>query len=120
MGRLPLTLWLISLAFVVRILFLDKGYSGDEGALLRYTQSDWHKILHILIHEAIFPPLTPIFLSLWKEISVSEIWIRMYFVLFGVGSCFLIYRIALLSGNRRFSSIAFLTSLLAPQRFAFS
>ena len=101
-------------AVFLRVIHLDKGISGDEGALLTYAQGGWSDILATLKTEAIYPPLSPFLLSQWLRMGASEIWIRLYFVMFGVGCCVLVYFIASEFAGRKFGMMAMALASLSP------
>lgn len=109
-----LFVFLLLIAIFLRIIGLDKGINGDEGALLTYAHADFSQIFETLKSKAIFPPLTPLLLHTWMMVSTSEIWIRLYFVLFGIGSCLVMYFMALEYGDRRFALLVFLLSAISP------
>lgn len=107
-------LFLLSASLALRLINLDKGFSGDEGALLLYSQGSPFQILERLKDIAIFPPLSAIGLHLWMFFDGSEVWIRMYFVFFGMGSCCLVYFLGREYITERFGLIALFLASVSP------
>lgn len=108
-----LPLLLIGCVFL-RLINLDKGFSGDEGALLFYATGTIAEIMTKLKEISIFPPISALLLHIWMLFGNSELWIRLYFVLFGAGSCYLIYLIGVEYLDRKFGLIALFVSTISP------
>lgn len=107
-------LLLLAVSLALRLINLDKGISGDEGALLLYAQGSPLQILERLKDIAIFPPLSAFGLHLWMFFGNGEVWARMYFVFFGAGSCYLVYLIGREYIDERFGHIALLIASISP------
>lgn len=106
---------ILSLAISLRIIGLDKGYNSDEGWLLKAAGLDLGGILNFLTKgTSVFPPLSVVLMHFWMKLSNSEIWVRSYFVFFGVGLCILNYYMAKLYANSGFALVAFFVSAISP------
>lgn len=110
-----LFLLILVAAICLRFFQLDKGYNSDEGWLLNAASLDLKKLIpHLEQGRSVYPPLSPVLLHFWARLSNSEVWIRSYFVLFGVALCILIYHLGKLFLNERFGMIAFFISAISP------
>lgn len=110
-----LFLLILVIAICLRFIYLDKGYNSDEGWLLRTAGLDLNKLIPFLEQgRSVYPPLSPFLLHFWLKLGISEVWVRGYFVLFGVALCILIYHLGKLFLNERFGMIAFFISAISP------
>ena len=73
---------------------MNKELSGDEINIFSISDQSFDQMISTLITKEVYPPVTYIALHYMMKISRSEIWVRLYFVLFGTGVCFLIYMLA--------------------------
>jgi len=106
---------IIFLCVGLRLVNLDKGYSSDEGWLLKVAGSDFNKIVPALrTGNSVFPPLSPFLVHFWMRVSTAEPWVRGYFVFFGVAICILVYQLGRLFIDRAFGQIAFFASAVSP------
>lgn len=113
-SRIYLFLLLFASA-ILRLINLDRGLSGDEGALLFYAQSNsFSGIIDKLKGVAIYPPMSALALNSWMRLSDSEIWVRLYFVFFGIGTCYMIYLIASEYINKKYGLIALFIAAISP------
>lgn len=106
---------ILLLSISMRLVCLDKGYSADEGWILQAAELDVDELIPTLsegMHP--YPPLSPILLHFWVKLSKAEIWIRSYFVLFGIALCILIYFIGNFYIDKRFGLMAFFISAVSP------
>lgn len=107
-------LFLLAASLALRLINLDKGFSGDEGALLLYAQGSPFQILERLKDIAIFPPLSALGLHLWMFFGNSEVWVRMYFIFFGAGSCYLVYLIGREYIDEGFGLLSLILASVSP------
>lgn len=92
--NLIIIFFLFVLAIFLRSINLNKGYSGDEVITLLSASENFSHIIPTLIKYDAHPPLTSILLHFWMGISHNEIFIRYYFILFGMGVLLVTYFIA--------------------------
>ena len=106
---------ILLIAVSLRFFYLDKGYNSDEGWLLKTAGLDLNKLLPSLGEgRSVYPPLSPFLLHLWIKLNDSEVWVRSYFVFFGLALCILIYIIGKTYLDKRFGLIAFLICAISP------
>lgn len=99
----------------LRFFYLDKGYSSDEGWLLKTAQLDLDELIPFLSEgRSVYPPLSPFLLHFWANINDSEPWIRGYFVVFGISLCVLIYHLGKFYLDERFGLTAFFICAISP------
>lgn len=104
----------LGLSLFFRTLNLNKGISGDEEILSDIAKLNLNQIFETIKQEDVYPPVSHILLHHWMFFSQSEVWIRMYFVLFGMGVCALIYLIGKEYINERFGILALAISAFSP------
>lgn len=106
---------ILFIAICLRLFYLDKGYNSDEGWLLKAAGLEAKRLIPFLAEgRSVYPPLSPFLLHLWIKVSDSEMWIRGYFVLFGVALCTLVYLLGKAYLDERFGLIAFFVAALSP------
>ena len=105
---------LLAIGLSIRMVNLNKEYSGDESSLVEFTHMGFDKMIGELKGRDIYPPLTYILVHLWLLIHDSTAWMRMYFVLFGAGSCLLIYLIANEYLDRKLALLVLLFAVFSP------
>lgn len=115
-------LLLISLAIILRSLNLERGFFGDEAVTLLSASANFDDVVPNLIKYDAHPPLTSILLNFWMNISREEIFIRYYFILFGVGVLFLIYITAYeyANCNNSFALFVLFLSAISPMLISMS
>ena len=104
----------LGLSLFLRTLNLNKGISGDEGILSDIAKLDLNQMFEVIKQIDVYPPVSHILVHHWMFFSQSEVWIRMYFVLFGMGVCVLIYLIGKEYINERFGILALAISAFSP------
>src|SRR3989344_8830738 len=85
-------LFIIILAFFLRIINLNQSLWLDEGAHVIMSQ----KSLYFIIFERMgdfHPPLSYIFYHFWLMLGQSEIWLRLLSVIFGLATVFIVYKL---------------------------
>ena len=107
-------LLLLGVGFGLRTLNIDREFSGDETVTMSTASMERRLIAAELKEREIYPPATYFILSYWMKISTSESWVRLYFVLFGIGGCLLIYLIAREYLNEKLANIALLIATFSP------
>lgn len=78
----------------LRSLNLARGFFGDEAITLMSASQSTGNIIPTLVKHDVYPPLTSFLLHFWMQISNSEVFLRYYFILFGIGVLWLVYLIA--------------------------
>jgi uncharacterized membrane protein len=109
-----MTFGLLLLSFIARIINLGKGISGDEGALLVYSQRSLGELSLLMKKTLNYPPLSFLLMHIWMSLGKSEAWARLYFVLFGVGCCWIIYLLAKELFGREVGRLAFFFAAISP------
>ena len=105
---------LLAIGLSVRMVNLGKEYSGDESSLVEMAHMGFDKMIGELKSREIYPPLTYTLVHLWSFINDSTAWLRMYFVLFGAGSCLLAYLIAKEYLGGKFALLVLLLAVFSP------
>ena len=117
MGFKGKTLFFIILfiAISLRLVNLDKGYSSDEGWLLRASEVKTGGLIPFLSKgRSVYPPLSPFLLGLWRNFSNNEIWVRSYFVSFGIALCLLVYFLGKFLNGAKFGLLVFFIAAVSP------
>ena len=107
-------LGLILLAgFLLRVCGISsKSFFADEVFMVRMAQTHFSSIFAI---DAPHGPLHFYILHFWSKIfGFSEFWMRLPSVLFGVLTCYLIYKIAIELTDKRTAMIAAMIAALSP------
>jgi len=97
-----------------RIVNLNKPFLGDEYILANISKLNFAEIFTILKEKVGYPPLSYIFLYFWGKVSQSEIWIRLYFVMFGIGVCILAYLFGREYLDKKLGRISLLLTTFSP------
>jgi hypothetical protein len=106
---------ILFIAAVSRLFYLDKGYNSDESWLLRRASLNLSNLIPILDKgRSVYPPLPQILLHFWLKLFKSEIWVRGYFVVFGVALSILIYFLGKFYIGGTFSLLVFSLSAISP------
>lgn len=105
---------LIGIALVLRAFNLGKEFSGDETMLIGISQQEINKMLPSIVKTDIYPPLTYFVIHYLAKFGKSGIWLRIYFVLFGIGCCSLVYMIAKEFLDTKLATIALLLAAFSP------
>ena len=113
-ASLAIVIFLVALAFCLRILNIDKEFTGDEQTLVSISKLPLHGLLSELKQREVYPPLTYILFHYWLVLNQSAGWLRLYFILFGIGTCILIYMIAGEYLGDRCARIALALSAFSP------
>ncbi len=104
---------ILILASILRLLNINKELSNDEENIY-VSLLPLSNIVPELISHHVYPPLTYFLLHFWTYISGSDAWIRFYFILFGIGSCVVVWFIGKEYIDKRFGLIAFFISACSP------
>lgn len=112
-SRLILFACLIA-ALAIRLLHLGSGFAGDESILYDISRLGIREILQTLAAKEVYPPLTYVLIHYWGLLNSSYAWIRLYFALFGIGVCALVFSIARDFLSEKASEIALLLSVFSP------
>lgn len=113
-NSLLILLLLLVTASFLRTLNLNKEFSGDETILAERMKLDFNQMVTTIKQKDVYPPLTYILVYHWMKINRSIVWIRFYFVFFGVGVCLLIYLLGKEYLNIRFARIALILAIFSP------
>lgn len=84
----------LGVAILFRSFNLTREFSGDEVILTGISTLEFQHILPALKQRDVYPPLTYLMLHQWMRICHSEVWVRLYFVIYGIAACIVIYYIA--------------------------
>lgn len=83
--------FLLMLAAGLRMIRLDHGISGDELGLYGLARQPLSDIYRAVITQEVYSPLGAYLLHAWMTLGTSEVWARLYFVLFGLALCAVTY-----------------------------
>lgn len=108
-------MWLLlSIAFILRLINIGKAPCNDELLVLNIAGKNLSDLLALLKTTDVYPPLTYILLHYWLKINQSPEWIRLYFVIFGLASCLIIYLIAKEYLGKKTANIALTIAAFSP------
>ena len=105
---------LLAAGLFLRTLNLNKEFSGDETILIGISGQDVSQIVPQLTAKDVYPPFTYLAVHYLMRLVGQEFWIRAYFVLFGMGVCWLVYLIAKEYLDERLGIISLLLSVFSP------
>ena len=99
----------------LRLVWLGRGISGDEPELIGHARVLWEQgIRQWVARGVLVPPLSPLLLGGWLLIHQSEVWIRLYFVGFGVLACWGVYLLGSRLVDRAFGVQCLLAAACSP------
>ena len=113
-SSLLILLILLVTASFLRTLNLNKEFNGDETILVERMKLDFNQMVTTIKQKDVYPPLTYILVYHWMKINRSIVWIRLYFVFFGVGVCLLIYLLGKEYLGLKSARIALLLATFSP------
>lgn len=113
-GFSPRVFFLLIVALSIRLLHLGRGFAGDELILYDISRLGIRELLQTLAAREVYPPLTYVLIHYWGLLNSSSAWIRLYFALFGIGVCALVFSIARDFFNEKAAEIALLFSVFSP------
>lgn len=104
---------ILSVGFIIRVCGISfRSFFADEVFVIRAIQQPFSSLFSI---DALHGPLPYYILHFWSKIfGFSEFWMRMPSVLFGVLTCYLIYKIAMELTDKKTALIAATISALSP------
>lgn len=85
---------LMGIGLSLRLININKEFAGDESVLIKITGEKCDQIIPTLKKIEVYPPLTYLSVCYLRTLGIPLDWIRLYFVIFGMGVCFLIYLLA--------------------------
>ncbi len=85
---------LLAVAAGLRSVHLDRGVTGDEVILYELAQRPLAEIYSAVVAREVYSPLAVYPLHFWMRLGAAEVWVRLYFVLFGLGLCAVVYGLA--------------------------
>ncbi|MFQ6672355.1 MAG: glycosyltransferase family 39 protein, partial [Candidatus Tectimicrobiota bacterium] len=110
--------WLVAgllvLALGLRAGALDKSFGGDETARLHGAQLPLSALFEYLPTEETHPPLIYILLHGWLKVRSGEVWIRLFFVGFGMALCGLAYGVGRSVGGAKVGMLTLALVAVAP------
>ncbi len=114
LGAPRLLLALLGLALALRVLFLDRSLWADEVIILGMAKAPLGEILASLKSEQSFAPFYLFLLHGWLYVSEAAWWARLFSVLAGVATCYLIYRLGRETWGEGLALGALLLVVLSP------
>lgn len=111
---------LFLLAISLRVFNLERGFFGDESITMSSASKQLTDIIPSLVKNDANPPLTSLLLHLWMKISSNEIFIRFYFIIFGMGALLMIYLIARECLNDKIALLALFLGAISPMLISLS
>lgn len=112
--RIAAVACLFALALSLRCVGIGRPFSGDEGVTVKISFSSGADVIGKLINEDIYPPLTYLAVHMMSGINGSPLFIRLYFVFFGMCLCLLVYVFARRLFNEKAALIALAIAALSP------
>jgi uncharacterized membrane protein len=109
----PPFIFILTAGLLLRLVNLGREFSGDESRIFKVKDTLPEIIRHVVTRD-VFPPLTYILLHSWTGISGSWVWLRMYFVLFGILCCIMVYVITRETSGESQANIAFFLAAVSP------
>ena len=106
---------ILGLALLLRVICLDKSFSGDEMNSVLGAKQDINNILVYVAENDSYPPMQHLLLHFWLKIADSEAWTRILYVIFGVGVCLIAYLLGSEYIDRRFGLCVLFFASLSPQ-----
>lgn len=98
----------------LRLVNLERGYSGDEVVLIAEASQPLTHLIAYLQEKSVYPPLTPLLLKAWMLVDHHEAWVRSYFVLHGILLCLLLYEIGRYLGGRGVGLTCLFAAAVSP------
>ncbi len=112
---------LMTLAAGLRLVNLSREITGDEVILYRLAGRPLAEIYGEVMAQEIYSPLGSYLLHLWMALGgASEVWVRLYFVLFGLGLCAVVYWLGRELLGSRGGLLALAVAAISPLLIAMS
>lgn len=111
-----LFLIILALAIGVRLIGLDRCFVTDEFRTIQISKLSVSGILGGALDAQSYPPFVFIALSFWLRVLDNDIWIRLLFVIFGVFSVLVTYRIGREISGERYALIAMFFASIMPMQ----
>jgi uncharacterized membrane protein len=111
---------LFLLAISLRVFNLERGFFGDESITMSSASKQLTDIIPSLVKNDANPPLTSLLLHLWMKVGRNEIFIRLYFIIFGMGTLLMIYLIARECLNEKVALLALFLGAISPMLISLS
>lgn len=102
------------IAVVLRLPHLLRGIEAGDQVQIYFAQNDLPYIIHNIREFGPYGPLNFILMHFWFVLSESNAWTRLYFLLLGTGTCFLVYLIGKEHVDKRFGLLAFFLTACSP------
>lgn len=110
---------IILLSIILRIINLDQSLWLDEATQTMLSQGSIYSI--IFERGADFhPPLSYLILHFWIKLGISEAWLRILSVLFGVGTVFVVYKLTVNLFNKNIAILSSLFLTINPYHIYYS
>lgn len=109
---------ILILAFLLRIYNLNQSFWIDEAAQVIESSRGFSQQFQLAAD--FHPPLYHLLLFFWMKIGISEIWVRLLSVLFGIGSIITVYKTGALLGNKKAGLIASFFLSISPYHIWYS
>ena len=111
---------LLILAAGLRLVRLDRGITGDEVILYGLAGRPLGEIYGAVMAQEVYSPLGAYLLHLWMRLGAGEVWARLYFVLFGLGLCAVVYSMSRELLGRRGALLVLAAAAASPLLIASS
>lgn len=108
-------LLIVAVAIILRVIYLDKSLSGDEINSVLGAKQKIENIFSYVAKNDSYPPLQHLMLHFWLWGSEHEIWIRIFYIIFGIGMCLMAYLIGKTYVDKRFGMFSMLFVSISPQ-----
>ena len=114
----PLIIWIIALAFIIRLPFTFRPLKGDEILTLQGIRVSFWEIIPYLSNPANHEPYPPLFywiFHIWDSIFANFILDRFLLVLIGTTGVYFTYRTGTILKNKELGIIAAILMVFTPQ-----
>lgn len=106
---------IFAITILLRIIYLDKSFSGDELNSVLGAKQNISNMLPYVARSDSYPPLQHLLLHFWLKLGDSETWVRILYCFFGIGTCFVTYLIGKEYVNTKFGLYSLFFASISPQ-----
>ena len=113
--KILLLLFIFLFALIFRLPGAGKSFIIDEGHTFSAIQKDINGLIDYLITNDAHPPLYPLLLKGWSNISSGAAFLRLLNIFFGAITCIFIFLIGEELFSKRIAFISSFLSIISPQ-----
>lgn len=108
------TIAILLIAVILRLPHLFRGIQAGDEVQIFFAQNGLAYIVENIRQLGPYGPLNFILMHFWFVLGKSTAWIRLYFLLLGTGTCFLVYLLGKQYIDRKFGLLAFFLTACSP------